>query len=587
LASEEAALNRRGNGGEPGRRPEMSQCSKVPECARICPNVPLKGKYTKRTHRDEANITKALRTSSMSRFGRSSQWADGACAGSIQGRRDRESFGILLCMNTIESLEPRTFLSATRILFIRGGSGTGGFIDGGTLAQRDEELADVNNTSTNSGNHGWGELANLLRGEGFSIEQRVEGPKSNNTPVDLAALDLSQYAVIVFGSNNADYSTPSVNALESYVRSGGGALFISDGNFGSFYGDAPSSDQEFLNRFGLVMNQDKGRYTLTRSGGDFRNGAHPILSGVNSFDGEGVSPGVRAKLVSSVTPQVLVGARDQTRDNDSSSAGTTRDVTTNDGALIVAAAGHGRVAISFDRNTFFNANGQGSNLHKFDNTTYARNLFTWLAGRTGTSRPEVRAADFRYDDLSTSQSLRIAFSKDVSASLAKTDLHVTNLTTGQTFSTVGLSRDAGNWAGQFRFNGALPDGNYRATIAAGAVTDSAGHTMAANWSYDFFMYRGDANRDRKVDTKDFAMLENNFGKVQQIFPRGNFDYDPAGAVNTLDFNVLAARFGQSFAPPASSAPAATRLTLAELRIAPGSSTGTSMLLADDGDDDSL
>src|SRR5947199_2720139 len=114
-------------------------------------------------------------------------------------------------MNAIESLEPRTFMSATKILFIRGGSGTGGIIDGGTLAQRDEELADVNDTSTSSGNHGWGELANLLRGEGFSIEQHIEGPKSNNTPVDLAALDLSQYAAIVFGSNNADYSTASVN----------------------------------------------------------------------------------------------------------------------------------------------------------------------------------------------------------------------------------------------------------------------------------------------------------------------------------------------------------------------------------------
>src|SRR5436189_5377631 len=106
----------------------------------------------------------------------------------------------------IEPLERRLLFAGEKILFIRGGSGTGGFYDGGTLAQRDEELADINNTSTAGGNHGWGELAALLRGDGFSLAQMIEGPASNNTAIDLTAINLSQYSAVVFGSNNATYS---------------------------------------------------------------------------------------------------------------------------------------------------------------------------------------------------------------------------------------------------------------------------------------------------------------------------------------------------------------------------------------------
>src|SRR5207244_10103465 len=129
--------------------------------------------------------------------------------------------------------ERRVLFSGEKILFIRGGSDTGGFYDGGTLAQRDEELADINNISTAVGNHGWGDLASLLRGDGFVLTQMIEGPASNNTAIDLTAINLAQYRLIVFGSNNATYSTASINVLQTFVRNGGAALFISDANFGS------------------------------------------------------------------------------------------------------------------------------------------------------------------------------------------------------------------------------------------------------------------------------------------------------------------------------------------------------------------
>jgi hypothetical protein len=459
----------------------------------------------------------------------------------------------------VEALESRRLLSTGKILFIRGGSGSGGFYDGGTLAQRDEELADINNTSTATKNHGWGELAALLRGQGFTLDQVIEG--ANDTPVNLAAMNLSQYRLIVFGSNNATYDSTQVSAVKNYVFAGGSALFISDANFGSAWGDAPNSDQSFLSSFGLVMNQDHGTYTLSRANGDFLAPSHPILAGVNSFDGEGVSLGVKVTPASGVTAQVLVQGRDQTQDNSIfSSPGPDRDVTTNDGTLVVAAAGMGRVAIHFDRNTFFNLNGAGTSLHRFDNTQYAKNLFNWLT-KNDSATPQLLAADFRYE--SAPLTIRFAFNADVSASLSLSDITLKNLTSGATIIPSGVSWDSTNNAAVFSLSGApLADGNYRATIKAGSVSDNTGHSLAADANFDFYFLSADANRDRKVDMTDFATLASKFATTGRSFSQGNFDYSTDGKVDLTDFTFLASRFNQTLAPVAvaSALPAAQPLS---------------------------
>jgi hypothetical protein len=63
----------------------------------------------------------------------------------------------------------------------------------------------------------------------------------------------------------------------------------------------------------------------------------------------------------------------------------------------------------------------------------------------------------------------------------------------------------------------------------------------------FFSLIGDANRDHSVDTVDFNNLAANFGQSGRNFGQGNFDYDPAGNVDTLDFNLLSTNFGKSVA----------------------------------------
>ncbi|MEM1082375.1 MAG: hypothetical protein AAGH65_12440 [Pseudomonadota bacterium] len=274
-------------------------------------------------------------------------------------------------------------LAQPRILFVRGADRSGGFLEANNDQQRTEQLSDIFNSATNNGNHGWGQLRQSLENVGFIVEQITEqaendaGP-SNGLPIAFESLNLTSYSILVMASNNARYPVASVDAVELFIRSGGSALFISDANFGSDWSDAPSSDQDFLDRFGLIMNQDQGTYVLRRSEGDFGLPDHPVLDGIQAFDGEGVSP-----IDTQNNGEVLVAAKNATRINQppfgNNNQGASRPVLSTDGALVILEAGAGRIAGHFDRNTFFNTNGAGTDITRFDNRQYALNLFAWLA----------------------------------------------------------------------------------------------------------------------------------------------------------------------------------------------------------------
>ena len=279
-----------------------------------------------------------------------------------------------------------------RVLFVRGADRSGGFLEAGNDAARTEQLADINNLATNGGNHGWGELRQTLENANFQVEQITESvePGSTSGPtdgvhIDFEQMDLSVYDAIVFGSNNAVYDTAAVDAIEGYVRGGGATLFISDANFGGDWADASDSDQQFLDRFGLVMHQDQGTYSLFRAQGDFAVPDHPILTGVDQFDGEGVTPIELGTPTAGVTQTLLVGAKGNTRLNEppfgNNSQGPSRSSDAAiDGVLVAASADAGKVVGHFDRNTFFNLNGAGTSINRFDNRQYALNLFGFLVG---------------------------------------------------------------------------------------------------------------------------------------------------------------------------------------------------------------
>jgi hypothetical protein len=289
---------------------------------------------------------------------------------------------------TAELWVNRVRADAPRLLFLRGADRSGGFLEASNDAGRAAQLADVDDFTTGTVNRGWGELRTTLEAEGLLVEQIKEtaengsGP-SSGLPVPITTTPIDRYAAIVFGSNNARYTSADVDAIDAYVRTGGAALFISDANFGGDWADAATSDQAFLDRFGLRMNQDHGTYAIQRSAGEFLVPDHPIFAGVNSFDGEGVSPAMVEAPPPGIAHTLLARAEGNTRVNTppfgALNQGALRAVTATDAALVVASAGLGRVAVHFDRNTFFNAGGAGTDLTRLDNRRYAINLFDWLA----------------------------------------------------------------------------------------------------------------------------------------------------------------------------------------------------------------
>jgi hypothetical protein len=146
-------------------------------------------------------------------------------------------------------------------------------------------------------------------------------------------------------------------------------------------------------------------------------------------------------------------------------------------------------------------------------------------------------------ELETGRRLRFSFSEDVFASLGPEDFSIQNLGTGDAVTNFSLSSAAGGTEAVLTFS-SLADGNYRAMLLPGSVSDPSGNPLAGGGaSVDFFILAGDANHDRTVDTLDFNALAANFGKSGATFSQADFNYD--GVVDTLDFNTLAAQFGKT------------------------------------------
>ena len=190
----------------------------------------------------------------------------------------------------------------------------------------------------------------------------------------------------------------------------------------------------------------------------------------------------------------------------------------------------------------------------FDNTTLVRDEGARAALMTDTRSwtlldaqpPSVSASSFDVDQ--PRMRARFTFTEDVGPSLSAGDFTLVNLTTGQTVPTSNLSLayDPATRAADLTFTGfpqgILPDGRYRATLAAGSVSDGSGNALAADVSLEFFFVQGDATRDGRVNLDDFNLLAANFGQTGTTFTRADFTYD--GVTNLLDFDVLASRFGQ-------------------------------------------
>jgi hypothetical protein len=177
-----------------------------------------------------------------------------------------------------------------------------------------------------------------------------------------------------------------------------------------------------------------------------------------------------------------------------------------------------------------------------NNTSPTSDPFVVTVDRT---RPTVTNSSFNY---LTKQSVTVTFSEDIFSPGSPATMSLNNLTTSQSFSTQ-MQFDASHTASFTRLDGSiLPDGNYRATLPSGTVTDFAGNFLELSLNVDFFILAGDADHDRDVDVNDLGILATNWQQSPRTFAQGDFDYN--GTVDVNDLGILASHWQQALAPPA-------------------------------------
>jgi len=137
----------------------------------------------------------------------------------------------------------------------------------------------------------------------------------------------------------------------------------------------------------------------------------------------------------------------------------------------------------------------------------------------------------------------VTFSEPV-ASFDASQVTLHNLTTAQDFTPeVDFNGSQGRI---FLKQTVLPDGNYTATVTAAAAHDFRGNYLTAPYTYDFYILKGDLNRDRVVSIGEFIFLSSFFGGPGT--PQMG-DLNDDGFITISDFIDFAANFGKTLPPP--------------------------------------
>ena len=193
-------------------------------------------------------------------------------------------------------------------------------------------------------------------------------------------------------------------------------------------------------------------------------------------------------------------------------------------------------------------------------------LFVNSAAITDTAPPLVTATEFQYEIRPVGPIFTV--DQDVRGSIDPGDVVVRNLATNTTFPIGQTFYDSSTHRiGYGVAAGTLPDGNYRATLLAGSLRDASANPLAAESSFDFFVFAGDANRDRRVDIADFSILATRFN-LQGTFSQGDFNYDHVASI--ADFAILAGKFNTNL--PAADLPGGASGGISVQRAAAASTT---------------
>src|SRR5262249_46034389 len=79
----------------------------------------------------------------------------------------------------------------------------------------------------------------------------------------------------------------------------------------------------------------------------------------------------------------------------------------------------------------------------------------------------------------------------------------------------------------------------------------AGNLISPDFTFNFYVLAGDANRDRIVDVNDLAIVTANWQQSGRTFSQGNFDYSANGLVDANDLSILSLNWQQQLAAPPS------------------------------------
>lgn len=162
-----------------------------------------------------------------------------------------------------------------------------------------------------------------------------------------------------------------------------------------------------------------------------------------------------------------------------------------------------------------------------------------------TQAPQLLGSTFTFE---TGHAVAFTFSESVAASLSPAAFAVVNTGTSLPVPAGDLSVawDAGGNVATITFPGQpgppagiLTDGDYAASALSPALTDLAGNALAPSSALSFFVFAGDADRNRVVNISDFSILAARFNQPGG-FSEGDFNY--SGTVEIGDFAILAARF---------------------------------------------
>ena len=260
---------------------------------------------------------------------------------------------------------------APRVLYLYGDVAADG-----TLPSGDKEpfhQMRLNDT----GDRGLSGFAEAIRELGLQIEEAYDA-EVTLTPEFLDSID-----VLILGSNQRRFSAAEAQAVDEWVRSGGGLLGWSDSAFGGHWQQVGVdndlgrlSNNDLTVQFGMYFMTDNGagNYLVENYERDHFINDNNRNGGVR-FRGEGVSPVRVAHPAWMLAPLQEGGLGGELRLNE-------RDGDLDpgiDAALAMAEVGEGRVVGVFDRNMLWNA-GEGTRLSHADNREFAQQITAWAAG---------------------------------------------------------------------------------------------------------------------------------------------------------------------------------------------------------------